>query len=148
MSLSDQRMSRWHSRAEGPASIETSAAHVPPAILGLVNAGPHSEAIWDDYRRLRRQWWFALLIFPAVGAVGAVANALFRNDTIGRVIWFILGGSCLLSSSLAIIRVNQFSCARCRQIFVRRRFYGNFFTNSCLHCGLRVGESLSALERL
>ena len=113
-----------------------------------MNAGHHSEAIWDEYRRLRRQRWLALLIFAAVGTVGALANALFGNDTIGRVTWFIIGGSCLLWSSLAIIRVNQFSCPRCRQIFVRRGFYGNSFTNSCLHCGLRVGESPNAADRL
>jgi hypothetical protein len=104
-----------------------------------MGAHPDYSAAWRDYRR-RRFISLALALSYLPGAmaiflaVGLPLTALtgIHPDYFG----FAIGVSWMIALVIAGIRLQTFSCPRCRKWFFATWWYRNPFARKCVHCGL------------
>jgi hypothetical protein len=94
---------------------------------------------WQEYKRQRNQFWLVFVSYvPVCSAVAFVSLKLFHTLTPGFIVALFWMGLFLYTE----IRLNTFSCPRCRNSFSSTWWYNKgFFARKCVHCGLRKYEN-------
>ncbi len=89
--------------------------------------------VWEEYRRRRKVWLFAVIGYvPIVFAVALLSMSLFSTFTPAFVVAFVWMAFLAIAGNLVI----RFPCPRCGKWFFARWWYYNGFARRCVHCGL------------
>jgi hypothetical protein len=92
-----------------------------------------NEQQWKDYRRRRNLLAFAFIGFvPIVGTLGYLTKRFLDTD----LPFDIIAPCWAAFFAVAGIRLQLFTCPRCRKRFFMKFLYRNPFASRCLHCGL------------
>jgi hypothetical protein len=94
---------------------------------------------WDEYRRRRRAWWLALLLFPLWLFPGGMIQHIlagygFRANSLVTFLAVVVPPmACMM---VAHLRLMFWPCPHCGRSFHVCWWYGNAFARRCVHCGL------------
>jgi hypothetical protein len=93
---------------------------------------------WEEYKRLRNQFWLVVAGYvPVCAVVALVSIRFFHTTTPAFVVVFFWMGLFVLTGS----RVQMWHCPRCGKWFSATWWYNlSFLARRCVHCGLRKYE--------
>lgn len=97
---------------------------------------------WESLRRSRRTAWIAFFSWPIVIAIGIKSLHAFTGVEENEVAPFVAIPVFLIM--LVLLGSFHFSCPHCGGNFYRKGRYHNAFSETCLHCGIRVGTTKDA----
>ena len=102
---------------------------------------------WEQYRRRRNAFWAAFATFAVVVLLSVIDASLDPGQQLIQRFWWI-GLLVFVWGYVSQILLTWWPCPQCKQPYFRRSmFYGNWFTNKCLHCGLPKWAEPSPVPR-
>ena len=94
---------------------------------------------WTDLERRRAYRWLAFFAWaPCALLVILAFQAVFGEATARQAFFWIALPFGLVAYGF-MARASFFECPRCDERFESSPYFGNPFTRTCVHCGLRIG---------
>jgi hypothetical protein len=94
---------------------------------------PEIEAGLQRIRRRRRDYWVAFFGYLPTCTLVAIATRWF--DPEGNIAG-VFAVAYFATTMILAIRMQRSKCPRCEKIFAAKWYWGNPWTQSCLHCHL------------